>query len=190
MQPPISQNISHVWSHVDFTRLACLKESVNVDNKCHFLKFWVCLIFSYSWNICISKLVYPSFMHIIISQWRFSQIFFQLPNNNERVKQYEQKWAETPLMQNYGPPGGFFMHDFFSLAGKLQRSITWPDFFSRPKTKAGFDNFRTLVHYRTLLYTIVWCTTVHYCTVYTLVNYGTLQYTMVHYGTLQHTMVH
>lgn len=129
MQPPISQNISHVWSHVDFTRLACLKESVNVDNKCHFLKFWVCLIFSYSWNICISKLVYPSFMHIIISQWRFSQIFFQLPNNNERVKQYEQKWAETPLMQNYGPPGGFFMHDFFSLAGKLQRSITWPDFF-------------------------------------------------------------
>ena len=129
IQPPISQNISHVWSHVDFTRLACLKESVNVDNKCHFLKFWVCLIFSYSWNICISKLVYPSFMHIIISQWRFSQIFFQLPNNNERVKQYEQKWAETPLMQNYGPPGGFFMHDFFSLAGKLQRSITWPDFF-------------------------------------------------------------
>ena len=129
MQPPISQNISHVWSHVDFTRLACLKESVYVDNKCHFLKFWVCLIFSYSWNICISKLVYPSFMHIIISQWRFSQIFFQLPNNNERVKQYEQKWAETPLMQNYGPPGGFFMHDFFSLAGKLQRSITWPDFF-------------------------------------------------------------
>ena len=155
MQPPISQNISHVWSHVDFTRLACLKESVNVDNKCHFLKFWVCLIFSYSWNICISKLVYPSFMHIIISQWRFSQIFFQLPNNNERVKQYEQKWAETPLMQNYGPPGGFFMHDFFSLAGKLQRSITWPDFFSRPKTKAGFNNFHTFVYYCTLTYNII-----------------------------------